>query len=94
MIARTCDAVSDTETTICRWLCTLVQILPAIVAMTILAAAQASAQDAVWSFDIPSQSLPAALDAFAEQAHVQMLYKADSVRDLQSAPVSGQLSPE
>lgn len=38
--------------------------------------------DAVWPFDIPSQSLPAALDAFAEQAYVQMLYKAGSVRDL------------
>ncbi len=94
MIARTCDAVSDTRATVSRWLRTLVRILPAVLAITGLAAAQGAAQDTVWPFDIPAQSLPAALDAFAEQAHVQMLYKADSVRDLQSAPVSGQLSPE
>ncbi len=93
MIARTCDAVSETRATVRRWVRALVRILPAILAITGLAAAQAAAQDAVWPFDIPSQSLPAALDAFAEQAHVQILYKADSVRDLQSAPVSGQFSP-
>ncbi|MBK9999205.1 MAG: TonB-dependent receptor plug domain-containing protein [Nitrospira sp.] len=94
MTVRKCDAVQETRVTVSRWLRTLVRILSAVLAITGLAAAQADAQDTVLSFDIPSQSLPAALDAFAEQAHVQMLYKADSVRDLQSAPVSGQLSPE
>jgi len=65
-----------------------------VLAMANPAIAQVDAQDAVLSFDIPAQSLPAALDAFAEQAHVQMLYTADSVKDLQSTPVSGRLSAE
>mgnify|MGYP003471332819 FL=1 len=94
MTVRKCDAVQETRVTVSRWLRTLVRILSAVLAITGLAAAQADAQDTVLSFDIPSQSLPAALDAFAEQAHVQMLYKADSVSDLQSTPVSGQLSAE
>ena len=94
MTVRKCDAVQETRATVSRWLRTLVRILSAVLAITGLAAAQADAQDTVLSFDIPSQSLPAALDAFAEQAHVQMLYKADSVSDLQSTPVSGQLSAE
>ena len=77
MTVRKCDAVQETRVTVSRWLRTLVRILSAVLAITGLAAAQADAQDTVLSFDIPSQSLPAALDAFAEQAHVQMLYKAD-----------------
>lgn len=53
----------------------------------------AFAQDGGVPFDIPAQPLPAALDVFAEQAHVQMLYKAEAVSGLQSTAVSGQFTP-
>lgn len=94
MTVRKCDIAQPTRATVSRWLRALVRALAALLAITNLAAAQASAHDAVLPFDIPAQSLPAALDAFAEQAHVQMLYTADSVNNLQSTPVSGQLSAE
>lgn len=94
MTVRKCETGQDTRGTAGRWLRRLVRVLPVVLAMANPAIAQVDAQDAVLSFDIPAQSLPAALDAFAEQAHVQMLYTADSVKDLQSTPVSGRLSAE
>lgn len=74
-----------------RWIvtCSLLIVLvlsgPALV--------PAIAQDTTVPFDIPAQPLSAALDTFAEQAHVQMLYKMETVSGLQSASVSGQLTP-
>lgn len=54
----------------------------------------ASAWAQTITFDIPAQPLPSALDAFAEQTHVQMLYKMEAVQGLQSARVSGEFTRE
>lgn len=53
-----------------------------------------AAQEEAMPFEIPAQPLASALDAFAEQAHVQMLYKAETVEGVRSAPVSGRYPPE
>lgn len=92
MTVRKCDAGQATRGTMSRWFRTLARTLPIALVIMSLAATQADAQDTVLLFDIPAQPLPAALDVFAEQAHVQILYTADSVSDLQSTPVSGQLT--
>lgn len=42
-------------------------------------------------FDIPAQPLPAALKAFAAQAHMQLLYPYEVVAGAQANPVSGDL---
>lgn len=55
---------------------------------------QAAEEDMSVPFDIPAQPLASALQAFAEQAHVQMLYKADTVEGVQSRPLSGLWTPE
>lgn len=43
-------------------------------------------------FEISAQPLPSALDAFAEQAHIQLLYVQDVVAGLRSNAVKGEMS--
>ncbi|MGD9850588.1 MAG: TonB-dependent siderophore receptor [Nitrospirales bacterium] len=45
-------------------------------------------------FDIPSQPMKTALDAFAQQSALQMLYTLEVVEGLQSNPVQGTYPPE
>jgi len=49
--------------------------------------------EAARSFDIPPQSLATALDAFAEQAGVAIVYRPDDLDSLRSPGISGTLSP-
>ena len=49
----------------------------------------AAAQEETVPFDIPAQELASALDAFAEQAQVQMLYKAETVEGMQTRSLRG-----
>jgi outer membrane receptor for ferric coprogen and ferric-rhodotorulic acid len=55
-----------------------------------LATSQLAMADAQ-RFDIPAQPLPAALKAFAEQAHMQLLYVYDVVAEGRSNAVRGEL---
>lgn len=62
-------------------------------AMIMMTVVQARAQEHP-TYEIPAQPLASALDRFAEQAQVQMLYQADAVNGLQSTSVSGRLTRE
>lgn len=55
--------------------------------------ASAHAQESPLPFDIPSQPLPHALDAFAKQSGMQMLYKLEAVEGLTSNAVTGAYTP-
>src|SRR4029077_2425951 len=42
-------------------------------------------------FDIPAEGMPAALKAFAAQAHMQLLYQYDAVKNAHGNAISGDL---
>lgn len=64
-----------------------------VAAAAIIAAPAAQAQDAVRTFDIPSQSLGRALNAWSEQAGVQVLYPGEAVAGRTSPSVRGAMTP-
>ncbi|PZT99111.1 MAG: TonB-dependent receptor [Brevundimonas sp.] len=53
----------------------------------------AHAQDAARTFDIPSQALGPALNAWSEQARVQVLYTGEAVAGRTAPAVRGQMAP-
>lgn len=62
-----------------------------ICATGVLLAAPAMAMADSARFDIPAQPLSAALKAFAEQAHMQLLYQSSAVEHAMATPVAGDL---
>ncbi len=68
--------------------------IPWCSSLWLLLALPAAAQETVVSFDVPAQPLARALDAFAEQAHMQILYKTETVAGLHSSTVAGRMMPE
>lgn len=54
-------------------------------------AAAAVADAAVFTFDIPAQSLASALELFAEQSGLQVVYAGNAGSGVQSGAVSGQM---
>src|SRR5882762_1048706 len=65
------------------------QALLCTAALLLTAPAMALADSA--RFDIPAQSMPAALKAFAAQAHMQLLYRYNAVQNAHGNAVSGEL---
>lgn len=61
--------------------------------ISVLAAAPASAQEAAQSFNIPAQSLSAALQSFSRQSGGQLLFPDTLVEGKTSQPVSGSYTP-
>ena len=61
-----------------------------ISAMALLIAAPAPAHSESASFDIAAQPLPAALQAFAAQAHMELLYEHMAVADAIGNAVAGE----
>ncbi len=60
-----------------------------LLSLTVLVATPVLADTA--RFDIPAQPMPAALRAFAAQAHMQLLYRYDEVASARANAVSGEL---
>ncbi|WP_420712913.1 TonB-dependent siderophore receptor [Pseudomonas sp. TB1-B1] len=62
-------------------------------AMVGMVLASSQSQATPVAFNIPAQPLSSALQALGHQADLQILYGADTVKGLQSAPVNGTLEP-
>ncbi|MES2902430.1 MAG: TonB-dependent receptor [Pseudomonadota bacterium] len=54
----------------------------------------ASAQTAPRQFDIPAGELKTAIDAYAQQSGIQLVYKVEEVRGLSAGAVKGAMAPE
>lgn len=68
------------------------RLLSATLALALPFAAQVQAQ--TFNFNVPAQPLASALQAFGQQANLQVLYSPDDVQNLRSHAVSGALSPQ
>ncbi len=73
----------------CNWLVMVWQALVCTGGLLIALPAMAIADSA--QFSIPAQPLPAALKAFATQAHMQLLYQYNVVENAKGNPVRGDL---
>ena len=60
--------------------------------LLMLSMATVGAQERVIDFDIPSQSLSSALDAFARQSGIHLLYNEESLGDARSAGLKGRFT--
>ena len=68
------------------------RLLSATLALALPFAAQVQAQ--TFNFNVPAQPLASALQAFGQQANLQVLYSPDDVQNLRSHAISGALSPQ
>ena len=65
-----------------------------LVQVTSLALVAAAALAQTMDFHVPAGALKAALDAYVEQAAVQLVYRENDVKDLRTAGISGAWLPE
>lgn len=73
-----------------RWLALVLALLPTL---WFTAAHATNAMAEPREFNIPAKPMPAALRAFASQAHVQLLFDYAAVRDLSAPAVKGRMAP-